>query len=184
MASASWGIGSLLTTINPTISSLSYPIGILSGGIGLTFFTRVGLSFTLPKYEKIIFWTLLAGNLIFTLLLFSDLPKVEQLKSGLTVWEVNPNLANLVLIVGITLTILNLGLFLTESLTVKNRALKIRALLISTALIFYMTGGLAQNIVRTDILLVLSDLITTLGAGVLILAIYLPRLYQQTSIKP
>ena len=39
-----------------------------------------------------------------------------------------------------------------------------------------MTGGLAHNIATTQISLILSDVVTTLGAAILIFAIYLPRL--------
>ena len=77
--------------------------------------------------------------------------------------------------IGIGMTILNLGLFIYQSLKVTKKILKIRSILISIAFLFYMTGGLAHNIATTQISLILIDTVTTLGAGLLVFAIYLPR---------
>lgn len=175
-ASGSWGIGSLLASSYPQIASFTYPLGVLCGGIGLTFFTRVGFNFTLPKFEKIVFWILICGNFGFTAFLFFQLPDVEISDSGVTLWLVNSFQAFCVIAIGIGMTVLNLGLFIYQSLKVTKKILKIRSILISIAFVFYMAGGLAHNIATTQVSLILIDIVTTLGAGLLVFAIYLPRL--------
>ncbi|KKP70070.1 hypothetical protein A2X44_02545 [candidate division CPR3 bacterium GWF2_35_18] len=174
-ASGSWGTGSLLASSDPQIASFTYPFGVLCGGIGLTFFTRVGFNFTLPKFEKIIFWLLICGNIGFATFLLFKLPDVKISDSGVTLWLINSFQAFCVITIGIGMTILNLGLFIYQSLKVTKKILKIRSILISIAFLFYMTGGLAHNIATTQISLILIDTVTTLGAGLLVFAIYLPR---------
>jgi len=54
--------------------------------------------------------------------------------------------------------------------------LKIRAILIDLALVFYMGGGLAHNIVKTETQTILADVTTAFGAAILLVAVYLQTL--------
>ncbi|PIZ43719.1 hypothetical protein CO181_04340 [candidate division WWE3 bacterium CG_4_9_14_3_um_filter_43_9] len=175
-ASAIWALGSFLVDKNPGITALSYPIGLLLGGIGITYFTRVGLNLIIPKYEKPIFWMFMAGNTISTLTMFFEVIVPERTAEGVVIWNISPTRGLWIVVIGVVITLFNLILFSLEAARVKNKILKIRAILIDLALVFYMGGGLAHNIVKTETQTILADVTTAFGAAILLVAVYLQTL--------
>lgn len=178
LASTFWGLGIILVDHQPYLASLTYPLGILCGGIGIIFFTKVGLRFTLPKYEKPIFGLSLLGLFVFCLFLTSQLPVLEKTSDGIVSWNVPLIPALAVITVGALFSLVNTWLFVIEGSKVKNTVLKIRAILISGSFMIYMIGGLAHNAFREETPLIISDLLTCFGAALLLLAIYLPRIWK------
>lgn len=177
IASTIWGLGSVASQTDPLWSAVSYPIGIFIGGVGLTFFTRLSMNFFLPQYRRILFWLMLIGNFLMGIFLSFNTPNVFRTSAGVAVWDLTPTVSILVFTMGIFITFFNVIIFFHESRKVSNKLLKLRAILIGVALFCYMLGGLSLNLHTQENLVIASNMLTTLGPIILLVAIYLPQIH-------
>ncbi len=147
-------------------------------GVGYLF--RIPVRVKFPKYEKTILNIVGVYSVIGSLILFFNIPNIEQIfiSENLFNWGVPPMAGA---VIGIFTTIIALSsiyIFAREGFSYKNKVLKYRSFLLALGIFIYFTGGPIHNFIDSPFMLFLAGSLLILGAIVMITGLFLPKIFK------
>ncbi len=183
-ASTCWAVGVILVWLNLLDSKLIgylHPLAISCGMVGILYFCHLSLTLINPK----IVWKVLAVfiflSVVCSFIIWSSAPVPSLSKEGVVLWNIPHIPGLLVVFVGMPFVGLPIFIFFYLGLKSRDRFTRLRSFLIVLGISLYMIGGLAHNVVTAPSKYLLSDMVTMLGAILLLTSVYLRRFLRDKS---
>lgn len=181
-ASTCWAIGVIavwLNLLDPKLIGYLHPLAMSSGMIGLLYFCHLSLTFINPK----IVWKVLAFfvflSMVCGFIIWSNTPIPSLSKEGVVLWNIPHTPGLLAIFAGMPFVGLPIFIFFYFGFKSRDRFTRLRSFLIASGISLYMIGGLAHNVVATPFKYLLSDMVTMMGAVLLLMSVYLKRFLRE-----
>jgi len=175
--------GIYLSVSNPPLAGIFYTIAHFILFITLVFFLRLPIKLTIPKMEKTLFYILLLAALISTVIISTNIPLPTATPEDIIDWNVPEQSVKAIGAFTGVAFLSAFILFIIQGIKLEDRMHKLRCLLFAFGLLFFLIAGPSHNLARTTTAHLIADALTLPGALLLIVGVFLPRIYRKTKIK-
>ncbi len=176
-------LGAYFSGINSEIAGMMYQISHVILFLAIALFLRVPLKIILPKMEKKIFIFVLILAIPASFLLFSELPLPVATDQGLTAWNIPDQIAAVVGTFASLMLLSAVFLFALSAKKSKDLVLKKRGIIMAVGVLILFTAGPAHNVAQSFKAKLLADVLTPVGAIIMLYGIYYPRLKEKKEIN-
>ncbi|MDO8524667.1 MAG: hypothetical protein Q7R99_03490 [bacterium] len=175
-------LGALFSSSNSSLAGILYVTAHFFLFTTTAFFLRLPLRLLIPKLEKSVFYVVLVGAFLATIMILREIP-LPIFADGITNWNIGENAAKAAITFsGITLLALVI-LFIIVAIKSKEKLYRIRSLVFALGIFVFLTGGPLHNIAKSNIQYLLADILTPIATLILLLGVYLPRLKDKNKIN-
>ncbi len=152
--------------------------------IGISYFILLPVSLRIPRLEKLIFKMAVVLSAIGIVVIFLNIPstKVQLLSNNVYLFIV-PAVSGATIGIFTTICLIfSFFVLLSGSRKTKDKLLKARALLIAFGVLIFLSGGPMHNFVKGPGLTFLADILIIIGAFLMILGVYIPKLFAKSGV--
>ncbi|MDO8524299.1 MAG: hypothetical protein Q7R99_01560 [bacterium] len=178
-----FSLGSGLLSSSSQINVILWAIAHIFMFIGISYFILLPVSLKIPRFEKLIFKVAIVLSIVGIAIIFLNIPNTStQLLSNNVYLFIVPAMSGAAIGIFTTVCLVfSFVILLIASGKVKDKLFKARALLLAFGVLIFLIGGPMHNFVKGPAMTFLADILIIIGAFLMVLGVYIPKLFAKSN---
>ncbi|MEK9153736.1 MAG: hypothetical protein AAB723_04025 [Patescibacteria group bacterium] len=179
-----FSLGAGLVSSSSQINVMFWAAAHIFMFIGISYFILLPVNLRIPRWEKLIFKIVIGLSVAGLAIIILNIPATQgQLLANNVYLFIVPAMSGAVIGIFTTVCLVfSFFILFSASRRAQDKLLKARALFIAFGILVFLSGGPMHNFVKGPGLTFLADILIIIGAFLMILGVYIPKIFSKAKL--